>query len=211
MSESRGTWDGGTSEKDELVAAEKKALRDSMQQRLRGVGDVECRRASRAACARLMELDEVRDAGTVLFYMAMRLELDPRDAMEACLLDGISIAVPRIDPETRELEAIEIESLSERHFERDKMGIPTPRAGRLVRASEIDAVVTPGLAFDRSGGRLGRGAGYYDRLLLRVSEHCSTVGFAYGFQLVERVPTAPFDRAVRRVVTDRESIEVEDS
>ena len=187
------------------ISAEKASLRKEMQAKLRGVVEVECRRASRLACDRLLELDEVREAGTVLFYMAMRNELDPQRAMEACLSEGITVAVPRIDPETRELEAIQIESLSERHFERDRMGIPTPRGGRLVRATEIDAVVAPGLAFDREGGRLGRGAGYYDRLLVRVSEHCSTVGFAYGFQLVGRVPTSRHDRRVRRIVTELET------
>jgi 5-formyltetrahydrofolate cyclo-ligase len=189
---------------DAAIAKAKAELRREMQSRLRAVDDLSCRRASREASARLIGLDEVRDAGTVLFYMAMRNELDPAEAMRCCLEEGIRVAVPKIDPETRELEAIQVESLSERNFERDRMGIPTPRGGRLVRASEIDAIVAPGLAFDRSGGRLGRGAGYYDRLLVRVSEHCSLVGFAYAFQLIDRVPTASHDRRVGRVVTENE-------
>jgi 5-formyltetrahydrofolate cyclo-ligase len=188
------------------ITQRKAALRKEMQQRLRDIGDLECRRASREACARLEAMDELRDAGTVLFYMAMRSELDPSMAMRACLEDGITVAVPKIDPQSRELEAIEIESLDPRFFDRDRMGILTPRDGRLVRATEIDTVVAPGLAFDRSGGRLGRGAGYYDRLLVRVSEHCSTVGFCYGFQLVDEVPATALDRRVQRIVTEAETV-----
>lgn len=186
----------------------KKAMRSEMLHRLRETPAQAIRQASREACDRLLELDEIRDAGTVLFFMAMAAEIDPSRAMAACLKEGVTVAVPRVDAESRELEAVEIDSLDERFFDRDRHGILTPRGGRSVRATEIDAIVVPGLAFDRSGGRLGRGAGYYDRLLFRVTEHCATVGFGLAFQLVERVPCGPLDRRVHRVVTDRELVEV---
>lgn len=196
---------GRSTHSDEIAAA-KATLRRSMQERLRAIDEVDWRRASREACDRLLELDEVRDAGTILFYMAMRAEMDPSKAMRWCLEEGMTVAVPRIDPETRELEAIQIESLDERFFLRDRMGIPVPRDGRLVRATELDTIVAPGLAFDRNRRRLGRGAGYYDRLLVRVREHCSIVGFLHHAQLVDEVPTADHDRPVGRIVTDRETI-----
>lgn len=190
------------------IRAAKKAMRADMQRRLRETDGATIRSASRQACERLMALDEILEAKAVLFFMAMPAEIDPSRAMAACLKEGITVAVPRIDEASREIEAIAIESLDERFFDRDRFGIPTPRGGRAIRATELDAIVVPGLAFDRSGGRLGRGAGYYDRMLLRISQHCSTVGFALGFQLVDRVPCEAHDRRVQRVVTELELVEV---
>lgn len=193
---------------DQAIRLAKKAMRADMQRRLKETDDATLRRGSREASDRLMELDEVREAGMVLFFMAMSAEIDPGRAMAACLKEGIAIAVPRVDEASREIEAIEIESLDERFFERDRFGILTPRGGRRVRATELDAVVVPGLAFDRAGRRLGRGAGYYDRMLVRVTPHCATIGFGLHFQLVECVPCAAHDQRVHRVVTDQECVEV---
>jgi 5-formyltetrahydrofolate cyclo-ligase len=170
--------------------------------------DAARRAASRSASARLLELDEVRDAGAVLFYMATRLEIDPAPAMVECLRDGVRVTVPKVDADSGEIEAVEIESLDGRGFERDALGILVPREGKRVRATELDAVVLPGVAFDRHGARLGRGAGYYDRLLVRLTPRCRTIGFAFTCQVVDEIPCEPHDRHVNVVVTESETIEM---
>jgi 5-formyltetrahydrofolate cyclo-ligase len=191
---------------DSALLEAKRSLRRSMQETLRGLEPRAIRHASVEACDRLMALEEVREAGLVLGFMSMAAEIDPSRAMQECLDDGISVAVPVVDEESRELDMVEIESLDTRAFRRDRFGILTPIAGRRVRASEVDAIIAPGLAFDRRGGRLGRGAGYYDRLLIRVPEHCTVIGFALSVQIVPSVPTGSLDRRVHRIVTDRESL-----
>ncbi|MFO0827800.1 MAG: 5-formyltetrahydrofolate cyclo-ligase [Phycisphaerales bacterium] len=191
------------------IVEAKKVLRAEIRARLAAMDPAARRVASRAACARLLALDEVRDAGAVLFYMAMPVEVDPSVVMSECLRDGVRVAVPVIDRDSGELEAIEIESLDERWFRRDKMGILEPIGGARIRATELDAIVVPGLAFDRRGGRLGRGAGYYDRLLVRVTPRCRTIGFAFDCQVVESVPVDTHDRPVAALVTDRETTECE--
>jgi 5-formyltetrahydrofolate cyclo-ligase len=184
------------------IAEEKRRLRAEMNSRLAALDPAERRAASRAACARLLELDEVRDASIVLVFMAMKTELDPAAAAYVCLEEGIRIAVPVIDEASGELEAMEIESLDERHFAKAKLGILEPTGGRRIRATEIDATIVPGLAFDRAGRRLGRGAGYYDRLLVRLPERCRTIGFTLDRQVVERVPTDAGDQRVQMLVTE---------
>lgn len=193
---------------DLAIRLAKKAMRAEMQRRLKECDDAALRRGSREVSDRLMELDEIREAGMVMFFMALRAEVDPGRAMQACLKEGVSIAVPRVDEASRELEAVQIESLDERFFDRDRFGILTPKSGRRVRATELDAVVVPGLAFDRAGRRLGRGAGYYDRMLVRVTQRCATIGVGLAFQLVDTVPCAAHDQRVQRVVTDQELVEV---
>lgn len=64
------------------------------------------------------------------------------------------------------------------------------------------AVFVPGIAFDRNGNRLGRGAGWYDRLLGGLGSRAPRIALAYEFQLLEEVPTEPGDLPVHYVVTE---------
>jgi 5-formyltetrahydrofolate cyclo-ligase len=64
---------------------------------------------------------------------------------------------------------------------------------------KIDAVIVPGVAFDKKGNRLGRGKGYYDRLLPQLK--ATKIGICFPFQLVEEVPTEPFDIKMDKIIT----------
>lgn len=65
-----------------------------------------------------------------------------------------------------------------------------------------DLVVVPGVAFTRTGDRLGQGGGWYDRFLVRTRPGCIHVGVAFDFQLLDAVPSAPHDVRLHGVVTD---------
>ena len=78
-----------------------------------------------------------------------------------------------------------------------------PPSGAAVRPAAGDVVVVPGVAFDRAGGRLGRGRGYYDRAFpVGEADAPRLVGFAYAVQLVEHVPCDSRDRRVDAIVTE---------
>ncbi len=72
---------------------------------------------------------------------------------------------------------------------------------RAVAPSSFDVLLVPGLAFDANGGRLGRGAGFYDRFLPLLLPKTRLFGIAFDAQIVNRVPTTPLDFAVDAVVT----------
>jgi len=72
----------------------------------------------------------------------------------------------------------------------------------------VDVVVTPGLAFDREGNRLGYGGGYYDRYLQRMGRAAARVGIAFSLQIVDRVPAEPGDQRVDVIVTDQEVLDL---
>lgn len=78
-------------------------------------------------------------------------------------------------------------------------GVAEPLTGGLVHPSEVDFAIVPGLAFDAAGHRLGRGKGYYDRLLPQL-QGALTVGVGYSFQQLAHVPAEPHDVSVGRVV-----------
>lgn len=73
-----------------------------------------------------------------------------------------------------------------------------------IPAGEIDFAIVPGVAFDRELRRLGRGGGYYDRLLPLM--RCTSVGAAFVWQIVDRVPCDPWDCPVDAVATPEEII-----
>jgi 5-formyltetrahydrofolate cyclo-ligase len=85
---------------------------------------------------------------------------------------------------------------------RSEIGVLEPDPDRCPQqdAREIDLVLVPGLAFTKSGQRLGRGGGYYDRFLANLSPEVETLGIALPCQIFETLPTEPHDIPVRRVL-----------
>ncbi len=77
-------------------------------------------------------------------------------------------------------------------------GIQEPTGELFTDYDAIDLVIVPGVGFDLKGNRLGRGKGYYDKLLPRIA--ATKVGVCFPFQLVEEVPAEPFDIAMDCVV-----------
>lgn len=84
-------------------------------------------------------------------------------------------------------------------------GIMEPIAGEeTVNESEIDLIIVPGVAFDRQLNRMGRGKGYYDRLLSTLE--VPKIGICFDFQLLDSVPTEPFDKKMDMIITEKEMI-----
>jgi len=78
---------------------------------------------------------------------------------------------------------------------------------KTVRPEELDFVMVPGVGFDRQGGRMGNGQGYYDRLLQSVRPDCTLVGVCYESQLFEELALAPHDVPLHKVVTEADVYE----
>ena len=79
-------------------------------------------------------------------------------------------------------------------------GIKEPTGKLFTDYTTIDFIAVPGVAFDRNGNRLGRGKGYYDRLLPRIPQ-AYKVGICFKFQIVEEIPAEPFDIRMDEIIT----------
>lgn len=79
-------------------------------------------------------------------------------------------------------------------------GIEEPTGARFTDYAAIDLIVVPGVAFDRDGNRLGRGKGYYDRLLPRIPS-AYKIGICFPFQVVDEVPAEPFDIRMDEIIS----------
>ncbi|MBR6927107.1 MAG: 5-formyltetrahydrofolate cyclo-ligase [Bacteroidaceae bacterium] len=89
---------------------------------------------------------------------------------------------------------------SAEQLNRGAFDILEPNGDTLADLSVLDLVVTPGVAFDKEGHRLGRGRGYYDRLFARKELRAKRIGYAFPFQIVGAVPTEPYDRKMDSVL-----------
>jgi 5-formyltetrahydrofolate cyclo-ligase len=120
------------------------------------------------------------------------------------LASGRTLVLPRVDRETRLLVLHEVRGL-DTELRPGTWGIPEPAPARCrpVAPAEIDFVLVPGLVFDPDGGRIGYGAGYYDRLLGSWPEPLPPlVAAAFELQVVPAVPVLATDRRVDLVVTE---------
>jgi len=148
-------------------------------------------------------------ARTLLVTLPFRSEWDTTRLARLALEQGKTVAVPRVDASARVLNLHSIADLGV-DVAPGWGGIPEPRDYReRIDPEAIDWILVPGLAFDRSGRRLGYGGGYYDRLLPLIPASAARVAGAYDLQLVPRVPAAPHDLLVDCIVTPSEIVSVE--
>lgn len=183
------------------VAARKRALRERIADQRRGRPPDEA--AAVAAAARLSGMPEFQAAGSVALYAALPDELSTVPLYREARAASKRVALPRMLP-GRRLEFAWVRSFDA--LRPGRYGVAEPgEAEEVVGLSELDLVVVPGVAFDRTGGRLGRGSGYYDRALASRSDaRPFVVGLAEAERIVDEVPREAFDQRVDAVVTDHE-------
>jgi 5-formyltetrahydrofolate cyclo-ligase len=185
-------------------AEAKAALRREILARRDAIGPAARARLSAVATARVATLAAFRDARVALAYASFGSELDTRALLRRVLDGGRELVLPRVERAARRLALHKVRDL-DADLEPGTWGIlePAPDRCRRVTPSEIDFVLVPGVVFDPAGGRIGYGAGYYDRLLAGWS--CPVpplVAAAFELQMVPRVPVLPTDHRVDLVVTE---------
>jgi len=148
-------------------------------------------------CARLEP--QLQSAHTILFFAPMVDELDVWPLLEKLLPTKKICALPAFDAATQAYSARRVINL-ETDITPGKYGISEPLPGcEEIPLNRFDLVLVPGMAFDLSGNRLGRGRGFYDRILSAASG--VKCGVAYDFQLVEKITTEPHDAGVSFIFT----------
>lgn len=175
--------------------------------RLAGLSEAQRAAASSRICNRLTELFSPRGVQCALAYVPLAGEPDVRPWARAALASGMRLALPLVDWARREMSARLAMSV-DAGLETGCHGVQgPPMSAARVPLAQVDAIVVPGLAFDPRGGRLGRGGGFYDRLLAEAPARTLVVGVCFDVQVVDRVPREAHDRPVHRVVTERRMIE----
>lgn len=184
----------------------KRALREQVRARLKGLGPAERAAASAEVRGRLAAQLLWQSAQSILFFAPLPEELDVWPLLTEALSAGKHVALPRFAAESRAYEAFTVQDLAT-DLQAGRFGIrePNGRCPRLTIA-RVDLALVPGVAFDLHGRRLGRGKGYYDRLLKQVRG--TTCAVAFDEQIVEEIPAEPHDVRMDCILTPTRWIEL---
>ena len=182
------------------MGTSKDELRRSLRQVRDSIPPQVAEAAATAAAEHLGSLPALAGAGTVAIYAPVRRELDPGPAARLLRRRGAALAYPRVLVDERRLSFHLVSD--EGALRPGTFGIlePDPALPSLA-LDAIDAFLVPGLAFDRTGNRLGWGRGYYDRTLAAVPGRLR-VGYCFARQVVGHVPREPCDLPVHHIVTE---------
>lgn len=173
-------------------------MRELLVQKRRMLPSAERAMFSEQVLQQLEQMHCFRDAKAVLLYYPVQNELDvlplvKKYKREKTLLFPVS--------HRRGMTVHPYAGNEQMH--RGKFGIPEPTTPAY--EGKIDLIVVPGVAFDAKGRRLGRGGGFYDRFIKKLT-HTVLVGVGYDFQLVDEVPAARHDQRVHRIVLPSKTI-----
>ncbi len=184
------------------IIVKKDKIRKEILERLRSQNSFDRLRKSAEIKEKLFYDSAFKLSKCVMFYISKGYEVDTQDMIIEALKQRKRIAVPvtltgekKIIPS--EIKAPEIE------LEKGPFGIKQPKKQYLrpVPTHNIDIVITPGVAFDKNGNRIGHGMGYYDIFLKSIPNKTQAYGLAFDFQIVGEVPTLSWDVPVKKVIS----------
>lgn len=176
----------------------KQNLRALVRGRLRALSPADIAAKSARICAALRALPEWRGAECACLFAAQPSE----PHLDALWSDaaGKTLCLPRVRDAELDLVAVENPAA----LELSRWGIREPRfdAAKHIAPQRLDLILVPGLAFSRAGARLGRGGGFYDRLLAARGLRAAKIGICFEEQILPDLPREAHDREVDAVLTE---------
>jgi 5-formyltetrahydrofolate cyclo-ligase len=159
------------------ITSKKASLRQTLRAALAELPDERILNSSRIVADQLFELPQYKTSRGIACFVSMPKEFNTMPILEGLFRNGKDVFLPRVESiKERQMVLLRAFSMADiSSWPKTKWGIPEPPRDGPVRAEALDAAtvdifVVPGLAFDRGGGRLGQGAGFYDRYLARALE-----------------------------------------
>lgn len=149
---------------------------------------------------KVLESEYYKKAKVIFIFVSYKTEVDTHAIIKRALEDGKRIAVPKIKTKKEGILPVEIKAFDE--LSPGNYGILEPVEDNIINKEEIDLILSPGVAFDKNGGRLGYGAGFYDRFISSFVKKIPVVAIGYKVQLVNEVPMDEFDMRVSDIITN---------
>lgn len=181
---------------------DRSALRRTLRQRRRNLTRHQQQRAARQLADLALRRPELARARDIALYLPQDGEISPLPLLDALLAQGRRIYLPVLRPGSQ----LRFRRYPAARMRSNRFGIPEP-LGRDYRPRQLDLVFLPLVGFDRYGGRLGMGGGYYDRSFAFVRggilRQPLLVGLGHAFQEVARLPVEPWDVPLAAIATER--------
>lgn len=172
-------------------------IRAEIRDKREKISVIQAAELSARICERALALPEYRKAKRVLSYASLLGEVQTQSLNLRVLSDGKELYLPRV-LRGRAMEALRVTDI--RSLRPGAMGIPEPEPGAPVDPMELDLIFVPGIAFDREGGRIGFGGGYYDRYL--PGTRAVRVALAFEMQMIEDTCAEPHDQTMHAILTE---------
>jgi 5-formyltetrahydrofolate cyclo-ligase len=177
----------------------KRAIRRRILARRDALPQHDRARLGRRAVDHLLTCPELQAQATVFAFWAFGSEVPTAPLLERLHRSGCTVCLPRIEgTDIRPVAYRPDDELRETGF-----GAMEPSAGSVVAERDVDVIVTPAVAFDLDGHRVGYGGGYYDRFFARADDRAFRVGLAFELQVLsDPLPAGNFDLRVDAVATE---------
>ncbi len=159
-----------------------------------------CEKCSRSIpiMQQVEQLPQFNDAQTILLYWSMEDEVQTHDFVNRWYQQK-TLLLPCVDGDDLRLRQY---TGPECLKEGEQFGIGEPTGPEFTDLDSVQMIIVPGVAFDGHNNRMGRGRGFYDRLL-KSTPNAYKVGVAFNFQMVDLVPTEEFDVPMNAVIAER--------
>jgi 5-formyltetrahydrofolate cyclo-ligase len=176
----------------------KERIRSKIIFRLKTQKEEDRDRKSSKIREKLFRTQVFQRAKVVMFYIAFDGEVRTEEMIEEAKKTGKLVAVPVCKKDRITLRPVRLDDNAK--LKKGPYGIYEPAIERYIRLEDLDLVIVPGVAFDKKGNRLGRGKGYYDRFLKRLTKKTASVGLAFDFQILPSIPATTHDVSVNKVI-----------
>jgi 5-formyltetrahydrofolate cyclo-ligase len=188
---------------DPANSSRKTSLRQQLRRQREAMPAMAQAQASTAICDSILTLGEFKQSDCLAIYLAMPGEVDLGALLEqACLLGKLCCAPVITGKGSMEFRRYHPGD----QLQLNSYGINEPLAtSEPVAPAQLDLLLVPMVGFDRRGGRLGNGGGYYDRYLAATGS-ATRLGVAFSCQEVEDLPVDPWDQALDGIITEQETL-----
>ena len=176
----------------------KKSIRQILRQRKDSMNPDDRLEKSKMICRHLLK--QIRDGETVMIYTSKEKEVNTVSLIITLLKRGNPVIVPVIVKEDISLRLSYLQDLSS--LVPSTFGVPEPIGSEIpATGDDVDTIILPMHGFDRTGGRIGYGAGYYDRFLAK-NPNLRKIGIAFSCQEYENLPVDETDIPMDYIITE---------
>lgn len=183
----------------------KESVRQAGKARRAALSNEVCQQWAKGLCKEIIKLPAYKKAKSLMLYLAMPKEANLDGVITEALADGKKVYVPLCVTKTK-MVAVRLFSLDDIEYGVLHIRVPK-KPHQIVDAHQIDLILVPGLCFDKAGGRMGMGNGYYDRFLADL-DSTKYIGVCWSMQILESlIPMEQHDHRLPALVTELGYIE----
>ena len=188
----------------------KETLKQEISKKRKYLAKEEGKEKSEKIKENFFALDEFKKSKNIMFYVSFNSEVSTIEIIKELLIKKEkNVIVPFVQKNNPILQLSELRNVNE--LAAKTFGILEPKEDYIREFSykNLDLIILPGIVFDQNRHRIGYGYGYYDRFLKKLDKSTIKIGFAFDFQLVEKIPEERHDVPVDIVITEERVLRVQ--